>query len=100
MDDLEPAPPPSERRQARRFAAALPLDVSGIKAELLDFSTTGVRFVAEQPLHPGSTVAIGVRHLPDDAHPPPCKAEVVRVASFAGGFTVGAKLAPPLKPDR
>ena len=90
------APPGGERRQAQRFGAALPLAVAGVKAEMTDLSATGVGFLADQPLTPGSTVAIGVRHLPDESHPPPCTAEVVRVTPADDGFTIGARLDKPL----
>lgn len=93
------APPPGERRGAPRFETALPVQVGSVKARLTDLSATGIGFVAPEPLEPGMQVEIGVRHLPDERHPPPSTAEVVRVQPTDGGFAIGARLAQPAKPD-
>ena len=84
-----------ERRQAQRFDAVVPLQVDGVPAKLTDLSATGVGFVAKEPLEPGASVEIGVRHLPDEKHPKPCNAEVVRVEPADNGFAVGARLSKP-----
>jgi hypothetical protein len=98
MNDREPDidQATSERRQAKRFGSAMPLYVDGVKAQLTDLSATGVGFVSEEPFEPGHNVQIGVRHLPDDRHPRPCEAEVVRVTRGERGFRVGARLAQPV----
>ncbi|HVZ45550.1 MAG TPA: PilZ domain-containing protein [Ramlibacter sp.] len=81
----------SERRRATRYGSKLPLYVGGNRARLIDFSDTGVGFVSDEPLEPGHEITIGMRYLPDDSHPAPRSAEVVRVTSAEGGFAVGAK---------
>ena len=98
--DTPQQPEPDERRLAPRFGAKLPLDVDGVKAKLTDLSATGVGFVSEQAIEPGSSVEIGIRHLPDDKHPPPLNAEVVRVTPAGEGFAVGARLGPADDKDK
>ena len=97
-DDGVAANASGERRQAPRFDAVVPLEVDGVPAKLTDLSATGVGFLAREPLEPGSEVEIGVRHLPDEKHPEPSKAEVVRVEPTDDGFAVGARLAKPAVP--
>jgi hypothetical protein len=89
MGDRQP-----DKRRAPRFSARqFPLDVSGAKARLTDLSDTGVGFVTDQALAPGAQVEVSVRHLPDDRHPAPLAAEVVRVERDAQGrYAVGAKI--------
>ena len=84
-----------ERRQAQRFDAVVPLQVDGVPAKLTDLSATGVGFLAKEPIEPGRSVEIGVNHLPDERHPQPCNAEVVRVEQTDDGFAVGARLSQP-----
>ncbi|MBI5276127.1 MAG: PilZ domain-containing protein [Burkholderiales bacterium] len=82
-----------DKRRAPRYSSRFSLDVSGAKAKLTDLSETGVGFVTEQPLAPGANVQVSVRHLPDDKHPEPMAAEVVRVERDAQGrYAVGARL--------
>lgn len=90
-------PQQGERRGAPRFETALPVQVGNVRAKLTDLSATGVGFVAPEPLEPGTQVEIGVHHLPDEHHPPPSTAEVVRVRPTDGGFAIGARLAQPAK---
>jgi hypothetical protein len=95
MDDSRETSSHPDRREARRFDTRLPVDVDGRKARLTDLSQTGVGFVTDEPPPTGSTVKIGVRHLPDDRHPAPSEAEVVRVNEEPdGSFNVGARLNP------
>lgn len=85
-----------DRRDAQRLPSGLPIYVDGRQARLTDLSTEGVGFETREPPLPGERVQVGVRHLPDDAHPAPCEAEVVRVEAGAEGvFTVGARLRKP-----
>ena len=80
-----------DRRPAHRFSARMPLDVSGAKAKLTDMTDTGVAFVTAEPFEPGMRVEISVRHLPDDRHPAPAHAQVVRVEMQDGLYEVDAR---------
>jgi hypothetical protein len=85
-----------DRRDTDRVPSGLPISVDGRQARLRDLSTQGVGFETSEPPAPGEVVALGMRYLPDDLHPPLCEAEVVRVEPRDDGvFKVGARLVEP-----
>lgn len=85
----------AERRQAERFAAAMPVTVDGRQGTMQDLSTTGLSFQAEQPYAPGTQVEVVIEYLLDGhQYPLRCQAEVVRCIPDGGGWRVGARLAP------
>lgn len=84
-----------ERRQAERFAAAMPLSVDGQQGTTQDLSTTGLSFRADRDYAPGTLVEVVIEYLLDGHHYPlRCEAEVVRSIPDGDGFTIGARLAP------
>jgi hypothetical protein len=89
-----------ERRRAERFAAAMPVSVDGRPGTTQDLSTTGLSFHSERPYEPGSRVEVVIEYLLDGhQYPLRCEAEVVRSIPDAGGYTIGARLAPQAAVD-
>lgn len=85
-----------ERRQAERFAAAMPVSVAGRKATTQDLSTSGLSFQADEPYTPGTRVEVVIEYLLDGhKYPLRCEAEVVRCLPEGEGYTIGARLTPP-----
>lgn len=85
----------SDRRQAGRIAAAMPVRVDGHEATTRDLSATGLSFVSDRPCTPGGRVEVIVEYLLDGHHYPlRCEAEVLRVEAEAGRWRVGARLVP------
>lgn len=85
----------AERRQAERFAAAMPVTVDGQQGTTQDLSTTGLSFHAELPYAPGTQVEIVIEYLLDGhRYPLRCQAEVVRSVQDGKGWRVGARLMP------
>lgn len=85
----------SDRRQAERFGAAMPVSVAGRPATTQDLSATGLAFVADRPYEPGSRVEVVIEYLLDGhQYPLRCEAEVVRSDAVGGGWRIGARLAP------
>lgn len=84
-----------ERRQAERFAAAMPLSVDGQQGTTQDLSTTGLSFHADRDYAPGTLVEVVIEYLLDGhQYPLRCEAEVVRSIPDGDGFTIGARLTP------
>jgi len=84
-----------ERRQAQRFAAAMPVTVDGREGTTQDLSTTGLAFHSEQSYEPGTLVDVVIEYLLDGHHfPLRCKAEVVRSEADGQRWRVGARLRP------
>lgn len=84
-----------ERRQAERFAAAMPVTVDGQQGTTEDLSTTGLAFHADHAYEPGSQVEVVIEYLLDGHHYPlRCQAEVVRSVPDGEGWRVGARLLP------
>jgi hypothetical protein len=85
----------AERRQAERFAAAMPVSIDGRRGTTQDLSTTGLSFRADRPYAPGALVEVVIEYLLDGhQYPLRCQAEVVRSTADAGGYTIGARLTP------
>jgi hypothetical protein len=85
----------AERREAERFAAAMPVSVDGHAAVTGDLSSTGLSFVADRAYAPGARVEVVIEYLLDGhQYPLRCEAEVVRVEAAEGGWRIGARLAP------
>jgi len=84
-----------ERRQAQRFAAAMPVTVDGREGTTQDLSTTGLAFHSEQSYEPGTLVDVVIEYLLDGHHfPLRCKAEVVRSEADGHRWRIGARLLP------
>jgi hypothetical protein len=98
----EPGPPVSrtlrsggERREAERFAAAMPLIVDGFEWTTHDLSTTGLSFRSVHEYAPGTHVEVVIEYLLDGhQYPLHCRAEVVRSEAEGDGWRVGARLLP------
>jgi hypothetical protein len=85
----------AERRQAERFAAAMPVTVDGRAGTTEDLSTTGLSFRAEHCYDPGTQVDVVIEYLLDGhQYPLRCQAEVVRSEPDGDGWRVGARLLP------
>lgn len=85
----------SERREAERFEAAMPVSVDGRAAVTGDLSSTGLSFLADRPYTPGAHIEVVIEYLLDGhQYPLRCDAEVMRVEAVQGGWRVGARLAP------
>lgn len=85
----------AERRQAERFAAAMPVSVQGREGTTQDLSTTGLSFHADRDFAPGTVVEVVIEYLLDGhQYPLRCEAEVVRSVPDGDGFVIGARLAP------
>jgi hypothetical protein len=85
----------SERRQAERFEAAMPVSVDGRAAVTGDLSSTGLSFLSDRSYAPGARVEVVIEYLLDGhQYPLRCEAEVVRVEAVEGGWRIGARLAP------
>lgn len=90
----------SERRQAERFGAAMPVTVDGRHGTTQDLSTSGLSFIAERPYEPGARVEVVIEYLLDGhQYPLRCEAEVVRSEPAEGGWRIGARLAPRSQVD-
>lgn len=86
---------PEDRRQAERFAAAMPVSVDGQQGTTQDLSTTGLSFHADRDYEPGTQIEVVIEYLMDGHHYPlRCQAEVVRSVRDGDGFTIGARLTP------
>jgi hypothetical protein len=84
-----------ERRQAERFAAAMPVSVDGREGVTQDLSTTGLAFHSQRPYEAGTLVDVVIEYLLDGHHfPLRCKAEVVRSEADGDGWRIGARLLP------
>ena len=84
-----------ERRRDERFVAAMPVTVDGQQGTTQDLSSTGLSFHSERHYEPGSRVEVVIEYLLDGHHYPlRCEAEVVRCQPVAGGYAIGARLAP------
>lgn len=87
-----------ERRQAERFAAAMPVSVAGREATTQDLSASGLSFRSDEPYAPGARVEVVIEYLLDGhQYPLRCEAEVVRCLpeGEGEGYTIGARLTPP-----
>lgn len=85
----------SERRQAERFEAAMPVSVDGRDAVTGDLSSTGLSFFSDHAYTPGTHIEVVIEYLLDGhQYPLRCDAEVVRVDAVQDGWRVGARLAP------
>jgi hypothetical protein len=85
----------AERRQAERFAAAMPVSIDGQHGITQDLSTTGLSFRADRPYAPGALVEVVIEYLLDGhQYPLRCQAEVVRSSASGDGYTIGARLTP------
>lgn len=85
----------SERRQAERFAAAMPVTVDGRQGTTQDLSTTGLSFHAEHAYATGAQVEVVIEYLLDGHHYPlRCQAEVMRSEAEGDGWRIGARLMP------
>ena len=85
----------SDRRQADRFGAEMPVSVDGREAVTGDLSSTGLSFLADHSYTPGTHIEVVIEYLLDGhQYPLRCEAEVVRVEAVDGGWRVGARLAP------
>lgn len=84
-----------ERREAERFAAAMPVTVDGIEGTTHDLSTTGLSFRSASPYEPGAQVEVVVEYLLNGHnYPLRCRAEVVRSEADADAWRVAARLVP------
>jgi hypothetical protein len=84
-----------ERREAERFAAAMPVTVDGLEGTTQDLSTTGLSFRSAHPYEPGAHVEVVVEYLLDGHHYPlRCRAEVLRSEADGDGWRVAARLVP------
>ena len=85
----------AERRQAERFAAAMPVSIDGRRGTTQDLSTTGLSFRADRPYAPGARIEVVIEYLLDGhRYPLRCEAEVVRSVADDAGYTIGARLTP------
>ena len=91
----------SERRQAERFGATMPVTVDGHTGSTHDLSTTGLSFVADRPYDTGARVSVVIEYLLDGhQYPLHCEAEVVRSEAIGEGtWRVGARLMPQSQLD-
>jgi len=88
----------SDRREAERFGAAMPVSVDGEPATTRDLSASGLSFLSERSYEAGARVEVIIEYLLDGHHYPlRCEAEVVRSVPAEGGFRVGARLMPRLQ---
>ena len=100
MGDTTPTPSTilrggAERREAERFAAAMPVTVDGLEGTTQDLSTTGLSFHSARPYQPGAHVEVVVEYLLDGHHYPlRCRAEVVRSEADGDAWRVAARLVP------
>ena len=86
---------PAERRQAERFAAAMPVSIDGQEGTTQDLSTTGLSFHADRAYEAGARIEVVIEYLLDGhQYPLRCEAEVVRSVPDGDGYTVGARLMP------
>jgi hypothetical protein len=84
-----------ERREAERFAAAMPVSIDGRPGTTQDLSTTGLSFHADHAYVPGTTIEVVIEYLLDGhQYPLRCEAEVVRSVPDGDGFMIGARLTP------
>jgi len=84
-----------DRRQAERFAAAMPVTVDGQQGTTQDLSTSGLAFHADRHYAPGAQVEVVIEYLLDGHHYPlRCLAEVVRSEPDGDGWSIGARLMP------
>jgi hypothetical protein len=85
----------SERREAERFGAAMPVTVDGQAGTTQDLSVSGLSFLAQQPHAVGARIEVVIEYLLDGCqYPLRCEAEVVRSQAVEGGYKVGARLLP------
>jgi hypothetical protein len=90
-----PLRPRTDRREAERFGAAMPVSVDGEPATTQDLSASGLSFLSERTYEAGARVQVVIEYLLDGHHYPlRCEAEVVRSDPAEGGFRVGARLLP------
>lgn len=92
-----PVPPRgrSDRRQAERFGAAMPVRVDGSPATTHDMSASGLCFLSRRTFEAGTHIKLVIEYLLDGhQYPLRCEAEVVRSEAAAAGFKVGARLIP------
>ena len=83
----------TDRRDAKRQGASMPLVVDGLETITQDLSETGLSFHSERQYQRGDKIAVTIEYLLDGSHYPlKCEAEVVRVDAAEGGFTVAARL--------
>ncbi|MEJ8838886.1 PilZ domain-containing protein [Ramlibacter sp. AN1133] len=85
----------SERREAERFGAAMPVSVDGAPATTQDLSASGLSFLSDRAYEAGARVQVVIEYLLDGhQYPLRCEAEVVRSEPAEGGFRIGARLLP------
>lgn len=85
----------AERRDADRFAAAMPMKVDGREGTTRDLSSSGLSFVAERSYEVGARIEVVIEYILDGHHYPlRCQAEVIRVEPSGSAFTIGARLLP------
>jgi hypothetical protein len=90
-----PLQPRSDRRQAERFGAAMPVSVDGQSATTQDLSASGLSFLSDHAYERGARVQVVIEYLLDGhQYPLRCEAEVVRSDPAEGRFRVGARLVP------
>jgi hypothetical protein len=90
----------SERRQAERFGATMPVTVDGHHGSTHDLSTTGLSFLADHAYEVGARIEVVIEYLLDGhQYPLRCDAEVVRSDPVDGGHMVGARLMPQSQLD-
>lgn len=88
-----------DRRRAERIAAEMPMSVDGQAGTTQDLSSSGLSFVAERPYEIGARIDLLIEYLLDGHNYPwHCEAEVVRIEPVEGGWRIGARLAPQLRP--
>jgi hypothetical protein len=85
----------SERREAERFVASMPVSVDGHQGTTSDLSASGLSFVADRAYQPGAQIDVVIEYLLDGhQYPLRCQAEVMRVEPVAEGWRIGARLLP------
>lgn len=90
-----PLHPRSERREAERFGASMPVSVDGRAATTRDLSASGLSFLSDRDYAAGARVQVVIEYLLDgQQYPLRCEAEVVRSEPAEGGFRIGARLLP------
>ena len=105
MHTMQTAPSFSERRRARRYRLALPIELQALgDGRTRDLSTTGVFFETGESLVPGSSIKFSV--LLELAEPGPplrlvCEGDVVRVERRDERLGVAATISAfQFDPDR
>jgi hypothetical protein len=83
----------ADRRDARRFGAAMPMRVDGHAGMTRDLSTSGLSFHSDVRPTLGAQVEVVIDYLLDGHHfPLRCVAVIARVQPHGNGFLAGARI--------